>query len=729
MKNRRLTEERGVYLWIIAVLAVVMISLLGLVMGVNYITNGLSKYQEVSDLAAASALNEFIRADADDTYADRADQALLGANRVLAQNNIIGLGALNGVIHPNGSASNPQGTLELGTWYESAPPGTCPGDRERCFEPNVAPATGVDALVNAVRLRVNNDTASNPLISPLCNLLYGGGGCSQGLQAESTITVIPRCMAFLLDVSGSVHITTHKIDFQLARRGTDPIWNNIEHCVNRNLGNCLFSPGDDQPSPNGQKYPATYPAAPVIRYQATLHPITKMPLTPADCTDRNSYLDQESVIWCNMLTAPENLGDPIDSIRPAGVPPIPFDPTRHYWSDYVRRTVVYDDGTAEDFLVDALVVPGLDYSGPQPFAGLLLGGNAGFRAIQATLTTSDLGRIQNFSGKVTGSFPLNSAADKMTSNFGALVQITNFENIGTILGIESGAQVPNSDQVRPNFMDVTAFSPPTWGDPFASHTNALIALEDAMQALSDCPANSRKLIFLATDMISSCTRKSGVAAGSISPSDYTCNKNYAGSFQAAESQLLDEAGNLISRLRENKISVTVLQAGEYLGMNYRNEKNAEGEYIDFLEAGARGMIKRYSQPGYSCPSGSDSFFDLCPSCPTGTPVCDQNTAHNNAGRPGFAFKEPIGIAADLALQTGGIYCPLMRTCNPSTDYDNATGELLEECRDGTRDCDGDGNAAVQSCSARKLSIGAQAAKCVLDALTGDPFKLVIEDTP
>jgi hypothetical protein len=121
---------------------------------------------------------------------------------------------------------------------------------------------------------------------------------------------------------------------------------------------------------------------------------------------------------------------------------------------------------------------------------------------------------------------------------------------------------------------------------------------------------------------------------------------------------------------------------------------------------------------------------------TGTPTpCNSSSPNYNLDEcarrygtilPGFKYRRPNAIFAQLSILSGGLFCPLMdpyRTSNGSVNencYDSTTGYW----KDGSTDCPRDDD--FQHYSIYGQERGGQASECVRLSMGRPPFSLVTE---
>jgi hypothetical protein len=744
----RKNNEHGIYLVVGTALIVLLLLLAALVIGLGFLSTSAARMQRVSNLVALAALENFSQNT--ELYQDRASSALDRANTLFAANPLPGFDTTFGGIGFAGDSAT-GGDLELGQWLieddGTTNPDPC-SDSYPCFSPNPHPSGApAESTANAVRVRIQNSN-SNPLRFPLEKLF---AGTSEQVEAEAIATIIQRCVVFVVDTSLSTYFSSHYVsppdDGRIIRYGDFATqWTNIapEFC-----GGLTADISDDVKVCSVPKWPGyddsippPLPTSRLIHSELSV-PFLRGSVRDADCDQ--DHLPMEYWWWCNLTET----RDP-----DTGTPP---DLKRRYQSDYIPRTVWYADGTSAEILVDSFID---DTYGqihhPRPFGDFFLGFNAGLRKLNQQRSASDRSALLGMKGNIGGRYPIpaSNGGRELTDNIGILIQITNLDNRGTITWRPDASSDPANahEEVRPNFLDYGIYS--LINDPFNAaaaskwevNTNLVLALNTAASILTnECSASSQKIIVLASDGISTCSHDSySSAPDSINQDDFDCavpsltaEQKYD-FYEEAETQITEGSGSTLSvidRLKEAEISVVSLISGEHLGVHFLNQQNVSGEYMDPAEQFALG--------GVAFDGGSSDIFDITSQCSSGP--CDDQDAFLEGNGTGTEFRRPIAVLAELALETGGIFCPLMPQCDalgicdagctghPTPSEDTCSGsnccyvwqEDQQECRLASAHYSGVGNE--QRCSTVGLDPGAQAARCVTQAIGGSPYILVAEN--
>jgi len=310
--------------------------------------------------------------------------------------------------------------------------------------------------------------------------------------------------------------------------------------------------------------------------------------------------------------------------------------------------------------------------------------NSALQTLAQQKTAQDLVMAKAFTGKIVDEIPCQgnpgecSQPGVFLSDVGYLIQITNMKNRGTFTRRVSNGESWACDndpcdqdcledpdcsvtgrEVKPNFLTHGWFPAPIMSDQEQGGTNLVEVLYKTINDFATgAPPNCRKIIILATDGLSSCSYD----FNSNSPAR-TCpsSKDY-NTYLTAKSQLIGNGGrSILDLLKKNEISLTVLLAGDYVEPNFLNIKREGGQgshpsiYLDYLEAVGLGFTGFASIFGKSCPPYSScEFFDV-----SSDGASRDEQAFLNAGVvDGVKFRDPNGVLGKMAMESGGIWCPL-----------------------------------------------------------------------
>ncbi|MBX7137069.1 MAG: hypothetical protein K1X83_03725 [Oligoflexia bacterium] len=742
-RARPLSEARGIYLVMFSLLLVVILMLVAVLVSLGYLTSSQLRFQRVSNFVALAGLEDFLQ-NTQQAYDQRALSARNRAEQILQENKLPGFESFGGIAQDG--VSGAPGTIIFGEYLATRPavPSArqC-GDAETdypCFIAHPPPDPALNLPTNSTYVKLRNQSG-NTLNSAFCSLL---GTCDIGVQANATASLVQRCTSLIIDVSPSTYSATHPVGCGsgcfASKASQYSVWSTMAGCEGPTAGpeddilHCAAKAQVTPPKPN-ERAPVSYAfyradnypyqqvlpgsAASMIGGTVQYSPLPGPGVDP-QCQNSSWINGANRLLFCNMYAQ----RDTASSISPF-----------HYQSDYRVRQIVDPDNVTRYLLVDSFVTPDGTYRGPEPLASFFQAFNSGLREMKKNLTAADRAALMGITGRIKGQFPSNG----LSNNFGMLVQLTNFENRGTFTFDAATGYHVESPEIRPNFLDYGLFSV---GETYVdSSTNLVLALNRAISLLNDpnngCPSTAQRTIVIATDGVSSC-RVDGGNLSSVDPNDYLCDFDDYSVFVDAERQLVDEddPNSVLSRLINNQINVIVLQAGAYLGLNYRNMAY-NGRLLDLPEIYSRSMGGGYNTPG-------SNLFDTISRCkgPTGWQACPDQTAYSNIGNEGYRFGLPIRALADLGIMSGGIYCPLMPSCS-AAEHGWACDDSPTCCDDGeSGGCCykkvnvNDPNSicklkdsyrpvgSYQDCSIYNLSSGQQAAKCVLDGLGGSPYVLV-----
>ncbi len=196
-----------------AVSALVIIGMVGLAIDTYFATTSRTQYQSAADAAAYAAVEGFYDAydPSDGDYqnamqkgismAQTRAQAILQQNmiRLVSSSNIKNASAQNNVSTSGGT----NGSLQPGFWVASDS-STAPCSPAPCFSP-LDLASGDEEVPNAFRVNINISEQS-----PIRTFFMGILGVNNyRLSARAVATSVPRRGAFLIDLSPSIHGTTH----------------------------------------------------------------------------------------------------------------------------------------------------------------------------------------------------------------------------------------------------------------------------------------------------------------------------------------------------------------------------------------------------------------------------------------------------------------------------------------------------------------------------------------
>ncbi|MCB0310930.1 MAG: hypothetical protein KDD42_06835, partial [Bdellovibrionales bacterium] len=659
-------NQAGIYLVVGAVCIFVLGAVLALMAALGFRSTHGARFQRVSNLVALASLERFMESDAE-SYEQRADQAVSRANQIFSANTLPGFRSEFGGISLIGSSGD-GGELDLGNWYiENNGTNPCGSSQESypCFVSNRDSGL-LTANAAQVTLRTNSN---DPLTYPFCSFF---NDCQGHLQSTSTASLVQRCMAFVLDVSPSTYFATHsQSGFSLIYRDwpVNGRWNTYDSlevpasyvpnfCVDVEEDGAQPHPArlDDAARCAVQYFPDSGPlpeSAPLERRLIGLPFIRADQVSATDCSLPLTQ-NRESKFWCNMSPKRPLNGSGSENIR------------EHFRDDYQLRRIIDADGNEIDIYVDSFVDEDSSpfYRYPSPYGDLMLAFNAGLRMTNKQASAADKAMVLAMTGKIRGRYP-NPAQNNgkyLSDNFSMMIQLTNLDNRGTIGWKPSAGHPPSfvTAERRPNFLDAGFFYLYSPTDPYERFTNPLLAINDAIDRLSsECPSSAQRIMIIATDGISSCANISGDLS-STDPSDYQCEPSFGSNpwqiYSRASQQLTGDApDSAINRIREKNINLVVVTAGEYLGSNILN-KREDNQWLTPEQLYARGTPVSH-------------IVDQTPNCGTSECLghqCTNSCAHALIGAdPAVAFPDALGVMAELALGSGGLFCPLMPKCGAS----------------------------------------------------------------
>ncbi len=749
-------QESGLYIVLVAVMLFMLIGLVVLVIGLGAIGTNKTRLQNAANAAALAALEGYLNADPSYTsYDAKAGAAVARANKLMTVNRMTGTSRdLGELVHGNptsGSVNGPAGHINFGMWFakpvDPLNPNNHCGGVYPCFEDYNGTLI---RDVNAARVSVNNQS-DNPLVIGLAGLL---GQQNFFLSSVATAALSPRCVAYLMDVSGSSQYETAP--------GADGVFN----MCNPTLPSGQFpGAGCGHPSCNAScmpldcdhcyPSPPNPPGDPIIYYPDTLPANVGYGFLRGDnvaglnCASISSFTSPEARFWCNYER----------DLRGGAPTTAGF---RHNRNDYrlMGTKMGNPSGPLMSVQVDTLYVDGL-YNGPQPLTRNFLAFNAGLRLVNSASSPGDLSVVMAFTRDIRDRYPDPVEDGKeLTKDLGFLIQLTNVNNRG--LRDWQGVVVPGMGEVHPNFIDRGWFPLPSI--PGGDETNLVLALNTAAEALhSTCLPTSRKAIVMATDGVSTCS------VTNTDPLQPDCANSYAKYLQAEGQLLTDDLysgsprkPSILERLTDWEISLTALVDSEGVGPNFYNiRSNASGCiyppnssdeptdpkcFLSYEEARAHGF------GGLGNPY---SFYDYSSSVPPALGANTEDNAYQNFGKQYVRFGRPVGALGRLSIQTGGFMCGLLplhpagagvyieyppgnrngvacdQTCTPTPQYPCLPCILPGNLRSHSCDpenglpCD---HSNAQVYSPVLLSKSEQAAQCVQNTVGLNPFTLVASDS-
>jgi hypothetical protein len=757
--------------------AIVLFMLLaGLTIGLGIIASIRLSAQNIANAAALAGIEEWVTSATGANNSTRANAVLARVNAIVGQGRPPGFFVNDS--NPFGTArfswsASTEGSgvvVSFGRFYpiDPTPSAAGPCDVFPCFVQYTSGAStqlgSPQAVVNAIRVSVRTPP-SNPIIAPFVSV-FGIKGVD--IAVEATGTLVQRCTALLVDLSGSSFIDTHPplagfVPVPPAQ--SPPFPRRLAVSTDGLTSSFAFNTLYEQASGGTS-------ALQSINCSLVNDPGGINPADPA------------SITWCNMR--PGRSGDseygyagrPWDGQKVPGNFPVsfgdsnewPFAPNHppetgvdpqwysrhHYRDDFrVNQSIFYGN---QSFLVDEYVDD--VYRGPEPFTSYMQGFNAALRTLQRQQTALDSVVMKGFSGRIVNTIPpflTGGGGQTLTSDLGYMIQITNLDNRGTFTRNNIGQMIEVTPQVTPNFIDHGLFTVPLkLGSIIPASTNLVEVLDDTIADLMQvCPANAKKQIILATDGVASCsflTHRSATERYTEDPvpddsprrvclanTDVGAWDNYL----LSERQLIGEndytipaSGGLsglpqlgglsgarypsiIQRLRDDQIAVTVLMAGAAVEPNFRTFLDTDapppplwdpsvhadnGSVLPYAKALAFGLTGLHESPNLE-------FVDRQSTVPDGWGGDPDEQAFRQLGSPGFIFRRANGLLARLVMRSGGLWCPLMQP-DPNPNCYDGSGNMLASCR-----------TAIQTTSTINVNTSTLAAQCASAAVGHNPYLL------
>ena len=689
--RRTVQEECGVHVLIVSFFILVLIILTMLVFGTSMLGVGKSRLQNIANLAALAAVETLLQeppAPMANDFTTRSGLAVDRATLILSANKIPGTFANLGVA-ATAAGPNVSGVVEFGKWHNQDD-GTSPCTKYPCFV--------IDNSLNADAVRVAVRTqAGNTLWFPFGRA--AGSASSTPVEVKATAAVVERCTAYVLDVSGSTAAETHP------------------GCSVSQMTFAADGWPLCDPVPNAGLF--------AYRRDAVLH--ADGTVRADNCTNNNSLdlrptattFNAELWYYCMMVR-----GRPVNR---------PGHDTLHYQSDYSEMNIWLQDHW-ERFLVDTYAHPAVGYYGAEPLMRFMLAFNASLREMKVRASAADRAGFIAFEGEMRDVYPVpvGGPGDNLARELSPLIQLTNATNRG--IYDSSGAMIAGFDIVHPNFLDRGWV--PVHG---RNDTNILEALYTAIARLrQSCPARSKKTIILATDGMLTCRYKDGDLPGSgCSAAGFNISSwnDYAEAEQwLLEGDMVDavkattpEKKTVLELAREAEIAITVLLDGDHVQPNYLYRRNPAVADCDldrcFLSPNlGRTMGLGGFTPALATGSHMDTRLPFVDISSTGTPSGDVNVRKGVIkGEPGNIFRRPNGLFGRLAMDTGGVFCPLMPQ-GTAGDYAGTPGNAFV----GETFLSAQAEGAPFLINPNNLSKSQQAVQCARQALGQAPYVLVEE---
>ncbi|NLF24587.1 MAG: VWA domain-containing protein [Deltaproteobacteria bacterium] len=704
IRNSR-CRRSGIYLTLVALFVFVLLGFVALVVGLGFISTDKTRLQNALNLAALGALEAYTRESGD--HNSRCTVAVERANEIIGLNKLPGvkeqLGFLGGLCRREGAGPGPGGSLSVGMWLRERPENSDPCKGEYpCFHALDSGPTNIFPVINAVKID-GKTQSDNKLIVPIARVL---GRNAFQITATATASIVPRCLALLLDVSMSTTQETHYQSFNTDDNGL----------INQDGG------------PESGKYGffAIRYDDEVKVYENNPYLCSQIPLDTDECSNR---LDK--VAFCDLLTR-QNRGNDTNRYN-------------HYRSDYGAFT-----GTPfGDLLVDNRIDERNEpfFYGAEPLGTYYFSFNLALRMLLREASGEDRAALIVFRSQMD--VAPDGPPKGLSRDFSSLVNLTNLKN-----------RTDGEDNfIKRGWLPVAG----------VGNTNIVGALDLAITQLSNpvlCPEEAHRVIILASDGVMNCARKEGVEGNEYRCSgDYNTYKKaeeqLLGSPPGAE-------GSILQRLQRSNITLTSLIRGAHVEPNFKNvRENGNGRLIDLAEAWVRNpdiseLVDgepgfRPSTPPDECITQSDGGIyneDLANKGAfehltrwTDKIAGDECDGIQYRG----IFRRVNRVFAQMSLASGGIWCPLMDQCvdsSPACDNGTCYEPDPEDPECGCKsDCDpSDINCCesrqgcvrrlkprlrrhnvTQTCAIKDMSPAMQAAECAVQSLGTTPFALVEEE--
>lgn len=703
--------ERGVTIVLMALLSVVLISLAALALGVGFLATEKSRITALGNVASYAAIDHYIQdpndlADSDETA--RRQNAVERANFILNQNHMVGADQPLGELYLSGESppDNNAGVVRFGHYFRELPDdGSNPCGNSSADYPCFLETDSGSANAVRVELKTQDD---NQVKSPFFMSAFVGKN-EYALHTSATATLVNTCIAHLLDVSTSTVTDSHRPYQKLcasALLGCESIWGDAAIKVEE--------PSILATDPADPDSTLSFSTASLFAFDATkvfedpvdfLSDRTYVPASEVanppsgqlkDCSSGSVLQDNfpHLTYWCSMY--------PNRAEWEAVNGPAPD--TMYFRSDYELQFVFR--GKRHSYMLINKYI-----KRPEPLQSFLQGANLALRLIERMPTEANSGMFWAFTGVVAGrAFPqiptdIADADIALTQDLGYLTQVTNLPLIGAVDG--TGARI--GAQQHPNLLDEGFFPM----DPVNIKTEAeadyaganipYTILQAASWLSNACDASTRKTIFLYTDGMSTCRMDADFSATPPFISNTSCavtGETPWSNYISSENAMMNGLADLLAR---QGITVTIFFTGNGVEGNFLNVKDpdittcneTDNCFLDLNEAyqlGWRGVPKGSSGALPACGStGVGSLFD-CNNYRIKEDGTRETLTSGNEdafkrvvlSEEGVVFGRPVGVMGELALRTGGVFCPLLPTSTVDKYIDHdGDFEPGEQCPAGT----------------------------------------------
>lgn len=711
-RSKRFTQaERGVYITLVALFGLILLGLTALVIDLGFIAVAQNRLQHVVNLVTLSSIEQYVRyvppQGSGDQEFSRRELTVKRANQILRSNSVWGIEADRLTIKIDDAKS-----IRFGKWYREDPDGTGPSSpctSYPCFQ-----EVGEGMRGDAIRIVVRNET-DNPF-TRFFGQIFGSSVVT--IEAEATGTLVKRCMAFLLDLSLSATADTHT----LPKKSQEPIVQDNLDPLRQSVA--FYGKDYDDGDPGLRPcYPVGKECTDTVETEPPNLGLFAQMAPPSRCTFETlnpeaGVVNYGSLMWCSLPISREMARDTS--------PPLDESLGYHFRDDYEERETPWASKIFFDLRTK-----------PEPFTTFLNGFNAALRAVYAEASNADQAMLAGFSQSVAlegvkRRYPQDGLSEGR-NGIALLTHLTNIKNIG----------YDGSPVTPPTVLDLGIF--PLYGAGASSTvTNLAGAIESTIDDLnSSCGITDQKIIVVATDGIANC-----YVVGSGANRMTVCDGRYIG-YVNAENRLLNTINGTIRKLIDNRVALTALHTGDSVRPNFKKipttcpnppdgtpENDCLLDYDAALRGGySSGMLE--TGDGFrSCDTDARSFID-CRSFAPSEGLCAQPLGpqyfsgcepmvFQKLSQPGNFFGRPAMMLAELALQSGGRYCPIVPVLggyNPgNSNYIDHDGDASTPKRLKASAVVGD----TVTHSLELLSPGEQAGACAQLAVGANPFVLVEE---
>jgi hypothetical protein len=727
-------SEAGMVIVMMALLSVVLLSLIGFALGIGFLATERSRLHTIGNLTALAAIDQYIRLSPEDNAeADRRTATVARANFVVSKNKLIGTSSPLGDL--GNSTPDDGGVIRFGNFFRKDPGSDPCSGVYPCFKEAATSGAGNAVQVNLQNQSDNKivrplagflsaqkefqlDTTSYATLVNTCvgHLMDASVSVTAGTNTPFTnagvCAVDAPCNECTANDTGKCFHSNAGILL------LDPIVSETDSTGTYNFSTASLFAYDAK-----KIFIGGDPANGMIDCTST-----------AD-SDSNSIFDgidninanfPDLLYWCNMhpSRADYELNWAGDGTTPQPAPAgMMFRSDYEYQKVFRGKRKAFDSGGNE---IESSYMMVNKKVKPTPMQEFLLGANMALRIGERLPSESNKGFFWAFTGEVLNRaepqrYETGTTNDKIsgstadlktlvTANLAYLTQLTNMDILGGLAsddgspgGLATIEGVPDTNQQHPNLLDsgffpMAAARVPPGVDPTLAATNPILVLYEAARVLNTaCDLSARRSIFLYTDGIGTCEYMPAEFTSEVTTASNCLSKSDGGvetawpNYEHYEYALLKV---LIPYFQDLGLSVHVILDGPHVAPNYINREDPN--HPDSTASGGSGCssssdyncfvdFNSASQAGYQgMQAGADkSTLNVCDTTKSlfGCASSDRNGVNDDrqafldslSGYSNVTFGRATAVMGELAMKTGGQFCPLMNP-GPVGDYIDHDGD-------------------------------------------------------